>query len=58
MMVWAAEWMMYSSTDGRIIGTLWRIRNSQSSAINWRTTHYYTSYSGLFIARPAIYQDR
>ena len=47
MNVWNSEWFAYSSTNSRNIGALFRIRNTQSSGtIGWRTTWYYTSYSG------------
>ena len=48
MMVYTQEWMMYSSTNSRTVGAYFRIRNRSSSAINWRTVHWYSSYSGAY----------
>ncbi len=36
----------YSSTDGRMVLALFRIRNSTGSAIVWAPYFYYTAYSG------------
>jgi len=44
--VYAEEWYYYSSTNSRQVGALFRIRNTKSSNIDWRTYFYYSSFGG------------
>jgi len=44
--VWAEEWYSYSSTNSRHVGVLFRIRNTKSSAVNWGTNFYYSTFGG------------
>jgi hypothetical protein len=36
----------YSSTNGRVVVTLFRIRNTTANPINWTPYFYYTAYAG------------
>jgi len=38
--------IMYSSTTGRVCGSLWRIKNTKSSPIRWNPEYMYTSFGG------------
>jgi len=38
--------IMYSSTTGRVCGSLWRIKNVASSGITWNPEYMYTSFGG------------
>jgi hypothetical protein len=44
--VWAEQYMAYSSTDARMAGVLFRIRNKTASAISWTLNVRATAYSG------------
>jgi len=44
--VWAQEWRMYSSTNSRSIGVLFRIRNTKDRNVNWVVKFYYSSFHG------------
>ncbi|MFZ4579436.1 MAG: hypothetical protein ACOYOB_13670, partial [Myxococcota bacterium] len=46
-MVYAQNFITWnSSTDGRTVGALFRIKNSTASNINWTVRYFYTSYGG------------
>jgi hypothetical protein len=45
-MVYANEWYGYSSTNGQVVVTLFRIRNTTGSAVTWTPYWYGTSYGG------------
>jgi hypothetical protein len=45
-MVFSDTWYNYSSTNGKLVIALFRIKNNTSSAINWSPCFYYTAYSG------------
>jgi len=44
--VWAEAWYSYSSTNGKLAGALFRIKNSTNADIVWSPMFDYTSYSG------------
>jgi subtilisin-like proprotein convertase family protein len=43
-MVYADEWYYTSSTNGKVIATLFRIRNSTANDITWKVYWYKTAY--------------
>ncbi len=54
-LVWANEWMAYSSTNSQLVHVLFRIRNSNpTTAISWTPFFWYTSYSGWSEAAQVI----
>src|SRR5205823_6669945 len=44
-MIWSGTNVPYSSTDGRIVATLFRIQNDTASAITWSPSYYYSAYA-------------
>jgi hypothetical protein len=44
-LVWSEAWYYYSSTNGRMVGSLFRIRNTAPNVINWTLRFWYTSYT-------------
>ncbi len=44
--VWADVFFQYSSTTGKVVMALFRVRNSTKSNITWKATWRYTAYSG------------
>lgn len=42
--VWAETFTNYSSTNGRIVAALFRVRNTTANAINWTVRFYYSCY--------------
>ncbi|MFZ4579170.1 MAG: proprotein convertase P-domain-containing protein [Myxococcota bacterium] len=44
--VWSESWRSYSSTNGKLAGALFRIRNNTGNDITWTPYFWYTSYSG------------
>jgi len=44
--MWNHEWFSHSSTNSQHAGALFRIRNTNNGATNWRVNFYYTSYGG------------
>jgi len=53
-LVWASEECFFSSTDGRMVTALFRIRNTTGSAINWPVSFYCTSESGGYYEKASI----
>jgi hypothetical protein len=45
-MVYAEEFMQYSSTNGKVVVVLFRIKNNTANTIVWSPSFYYTAYSG------------
>lgn len=45
-MVYANEWYSYSSTNGRTVSVLFRIRNNTGGSITWKPYWYFSSYGG------------
>jgi hypothetical protein len=41
--VYADSWYSYSSTNGKMAGAVFRVRNNTGSAVNWTPSFYYTS---------------
>ena len=44
--VWNEEWISYSSTNSRSACVLFRIRNTATTDINFRTVWYYSCFDG------------
>ena len=44
--VFADEWYSYSSTNGQVVITLFRIKNTTNQNINWNAYWYRTAYHG------------
>lgn len=42
--VWAEAWYSYSSTNGKMAGALFRVRNTTAEAVNWPLSFYGTCY--------------
>ena len=45
-MIWSEDWYYYSSTNGRQVAVVFRIRNPTASDISWTPCFYYSSYGG------------
>ena len=45
-MIWADEWYSYSSTNGKMVFALFRIKNTTLKDITWTPYFWYSSYSG------------
>lgn len=46
-LVWSEEWLQYSSTNGRLIGLMFRIRNiTPNTTITWNLSFMFSSYAG------------
>jgi len=45
-LVYADQFLQYSSTNGKVVTVLFRIRNTTASPIAWAPDFYYTSYGG------------
>jgi hypothetical protein len=43
-MVWADEWYSYSSTNGKMVFVMFRIKNTTQNDINWTPYFWYSSY--------------
>jgi hypothetical protein len=43
-MVFNNDWASFSSTNGKVVLTLFRIKNSTSSAIDWKPNFFYSAY--------------
>jgi hypothetical protein len=43
--VWSESWRAYSSTNGKMAGALFRVRNNTSSDITWTPYFWYTSFA-------------
>lgn len=43
--VWADAWASYSSTNGKLAGALFRVRNTTGAAINWPLNFYGSCYA-------------
>ena len=46
MQVWAEEHKAYSSTNGRHLVVLFRVKNTTANAINWQPQFSFTSFAG------------
>jgi len=44
--VYSNEWRSTSSTNGQVVGALFRIFNTLGSQVSWTAYWYYTSYGG------------
>jgi hypothetical protein len=45
--VWSEEWLQHSSTNGRLIGLMFRIRNiTPNTTITWNLSFMFSSYAG------------
>jgi hypothetical protein len=44
--VYADSWYSYSSTNGKMAGAVFRVRNTTGSAVNWTPYFFYTAYNG------------
>lgn len=44
--VWAETWAAFSSTNGKLAGALFRVRNTTGSAVNWTLYYHATGYVG------------
>jgi hypothetical protein len=45
-MIMNEDWMSYSSTNGKLVIVLFRIKNSTNADINWTPYFYYSAYDG------------
>lgn len=45
-MVYADNWYSFSSTNGKVVTALFRIRNTTESAINWTVRYHFTCHGG------------
>jgi hypothetical protein len=45
-LVWSENWYYASSTNGRMVNVMFRVRNTTPNAINWTMRFWYTSYVG------------
>jgi hypothetical protein len=45
-LIWSEAWLQYSSTNGRVMAVLFRVKNKTNQDLNWRPYWWWTSWQG------------